>query len=434
MEFLQQDQFLDNYPIRQFRLENGLRTMLIHNPISPVAACMMMYTVGSASELDHQRGLAHFFEHMMFRETENLGDGDYDRIISEIGGVGLNAFTSFDVTAYHVSIPSASLGRVIELEADRMANLRLSEDLIERERGAVLGELKMYKDIPSEQVWDTLMASSYSEHPYQHPIIGYEEKVEGFGPEDFQKFYQAHYAPNRAWLVIVGDFQEQELLDQIEGAFGGIAPGEPLSEASPPEGPWEESKRIELEHEKITSDSLTIAFRSPGITHPDMPALLLLSAILSGGHSSPLHLAIVPTEIGTHISANFLEPDLMMVSPGLFVIEAGLQQGVPAEKAESAVNDVLKKLHQEGIPQEEIDRGKNQTRLSFYSGLRGNMSLARIIAGYNLVTGDPRFAEKVMANLAKVTQDELATVLEKYLIETKRLTLVQRPSKRQDTK
>ena len=131
MEPKQSWTLLGNYPMRHYAFENGLNAYLIHNPISPVAAFLTHYTVGSASEEDSERGLAHFFEHMMFRETDTLGDGDFDRIIAQSGGVGLNAFTSYDTTAFHVSLPTANLERVIGLESDRMANLKLSDELIE---------------------------------------------------------------------------------------------------------------------------------------------------------------------------------------------------------------------------------------------------------------------------------------------------------------
>ena len=134
LELIQEYTLLNAYPVRHYRWENGLQALLLDNPISNVAAFLTLYTVGSASEDDRQRGLAHFFEHMMFRETDKLKDGDFDRVISEIGGVGLNAYTSYDATAYHVNVPARHLSRVIDLEADRMVNLRLSGELIEKER------------------------------------------------------------------------------------------------------------------------------------------------------------------------------------------------------------------------------------------------------------------------------------------------------------
>ena len=139
MERLNTQTLMNTYPLHHYRMDNGLQVYLLHNPISPVVTYLTHFTVGSASESERERGLAHFFEHMMFRETDKLADGDFDRVIAAAGGVGLNAYTSYDTTAYYVNVPFAQVDRVIELEADRMANLRLSAELIEIERGAVLG-------------------------------------------------------------------------------------------------------------------------------------------------------------------------------------------------------------------------------------------------------------------------------------------------------
>ena len=434
MELIQEYTLLDSYPVRRYGMDNGLQALLLQNPISSVAAYLTLYTVGSASEDDRQRGLAHFFEHMMFRETEKLKDGDFDRVISEIGGVGLNAFTSYDVTAYHVNVPARQLGRVIELEADRMVNLRLSPDLIERERGAVLGEMKMYKDMPSEQLWETVMAAAFRIHPYRHPIIGYMEQVEGFRDEDFARFYKQHYAPNRAVVVIAGGFDEGETLQLLERAYGGLAPGEPLPAAEATDagteaaaGAPEASLREEIGHGKITTENLVIAARTPGLTSPDTPALLMLSALLSAGQSSPLYRRLVLDGLATHVSASLLETEMMLVSSGLFVIEAGMQHGVASESAEAAIGEVLDSLLRDGIPADELERARNQVLLSFYSGMRSNMSLARHIGAYTLVSGDPLFGQRMLEAIQNVSADEVRDVQRRYLAAAPPVTVVQRP-------
>ena len=135
-------------PFTVYRLANGMVVALLQNHISSVASYLLHYRVGSASEKDGKRGLAHFFEHMMFRETNTLADGDFDRIVSELGGVGLNAFTSYDTTAYHVSVATPQLEKILHLEAERMAHLQLSDEQIEAERGAVLGKFSCTKTCP----------------------------------------------------------------------------------------------------------------------------------------------------------------------------------------------------------------------------------------------------------------------------------------------
>lgn len=427
MEAVQSYTFMDAYPVNRYRLDNGLEAFLVHNPISPVAAYLTQYTVGSASEGDDQRGLAHFFEHMMFRETATLGDGDFDRIIAEAGGVGLNAFTSYDTTAYHVNIPSANLERVIGLEADRMANLRLSPELIEAERGAVLGEMNMYDDMPSEQFWKTAMTEAFSGHPYRHPIVGYTEQVRAFSEDDFRRFYQAHYAPNRAVVVVAGGFDEARVVEMLERAYGGLEPGEPRPNPPPPDAPWKESRRREITHDRITSEFLMLGWRTPGLTHPDLPALVMLSALLSAGQSSPLYRRIVLGGLGTQVSCYTMDAEMLLTSPALFMVDVALQHGVAAEEASQAVLELLQSLDGESVSSGERERAVNQLRLSAYSSLRTNMGLARQIGGNAVATGDPCFGESLLAAVCEVTVPEALAALERYITGAHRLTVVQRP-------
>lgn len=426
MELIQEYTLLDTYPLRHYRWENGLQALLLDNPISNVAAYLTLYTVGSASEDDRQRGLAHFFEHMMFRETDKLKDGDFDRVISEIGGVGLNAFTSYDATAYHVNVPARHLSRVIDLEADRMVNLRLSGELIEKERGAVLGEMKMYKDMPSEQLWETVMAAAYQRHAYRHPIIGYMEQVEAFQDGDFAAFYEQHYAPNRAVVVIAGGFDEQETLALLDSAYGALPPGAPSAEATSEPG-LEESVRVEIGHAKITTENLVMVARTPGLTDPDTPALLLLSALLSAGQSSPLYRELVLGGLASHVSASLLETEMMLISPGLFIIEAGAQHGVAAEKLEQAIGEVLSTLLSGGIDPVEMERARNLLLLSYYGGQRGNMSLARQVGGHTLACGDPLFGQRTVEAVQAAGVEQVQDVLERYLVSAPGVTVIQRP-------
>ncbi|MBI3994164.1 MAG: insulinase family protein [Candidatus Lambdaproteobacteria bacterium] len=429
MEFVQELSILDTYPLRHFRWPNGFQAMLVRNPVAPVLAYLTHYTVGSATETPQQRGLAHFFEHMMFRETATLRDGDFDRIVAEMGGVGLNAFTSYDTTAYHVNVPSPALEAVMRLEADRMVNLRLSPELIERERGAVLGEMHMYEDMPSEQHWNAIMAHAFPAHPYRHPIIGYSEQVAAFADADFRAFYRHHYAPNRALVVIAGDFDEAGTLALLERYYGDLPAGEGPPPPVPPDAPPQAAQRVELAHEKVSSDSLSIAARTPGLTHADMPALNLLSALLTAGQSSPLYRAIVLEGLGTAVSTTVMDSDFMLASPGLFLIDVSVQHGVRAEEAEETVHAELARLRREGIAQDDVTRAVNQLRLGLYVSVRTNMALARQVGGFALACGDPRYPERMLAQLSALTADDLQDVLQRYLLEPPMLTVIQRPAR-----
>lgn len=427
MRLIQEYTAFGAFPVRHYGWENGLRAILIHNPLAPVAAYVTHFTVGSASEGERQRGLAHFFEHMMFRETERLRDGDIDRIIGEAGGVGLNASTSYDTTNYYVNVPTEQLERLIALEADRMVNLKLSADLIEKERGAVLGEMRMYQDMPSDQFWNAFMATAFESHPYRHPIIGYLEQVEGFSTEDFARFYRHHYAPNRAVIAVAGGFDEPEVLRLLDRHYGGIPPGAPRPAPAPAEPAHAAPRRKELTHAKISTEYLLMGNSAPGMTHPDAPVLALLSAVLSAGRSSPLYRRIVLEGLGTGVSSSLMDSEWKLVSPALFLISVDLRHGVPAERGEEEINRLLADLHGNGIPGEDVERAKNQVRLGGYSALQSNMSLARQMAGFEVGCGDARHGEKLLASIAAVPSADLSRVLEQYLLAPGRVTVIQRP-------
>jgi zinc protease len=427
VQLVDQFQWYGTFPVKHYRWDNGLQVFLVHNPISSVVAYLTHYTVGSASEREDQRGLAHFFEHMMFRETELLRDGDFDRIIAECGGVGLNASTSYDTTAYYVNVPAAQLERLVRLEADRMVNLKLSPELIEKERGAVLGEINMYKDMPSDQFWNAAMAAAFREHPYRHPIIGYPEQVAAFKTEDFAAFYRDHYAPNRAVIVVAGGFEEETVLKLLDQHYGALLPGAPRPAPAPAEPPPTSERRVELTHGKISTEYLLLGTHTPGIAHPHQPAIVLLSAVLGAGRSSPLHRRIVLEGLGTGVSCSVMDAEWKLVSPGLFLITVDLRHGVAAEAAEQAVDALLRDARRDGFGAEEIARAKNQIRLNGYSALQTNMGLARQLAGYQVACGDPRFGEKLLAAVARVTPEQLQDALERYALAPGRLTVVQRP-------
>ena len=427
MERIADDAFMGHFPLRAYRMENGLEVYLIHNPVAPVAAYLTYYRVGSALEDDSQRGLAHFFEHMMFRETVTLRDGEFDRKISEMGGVGLNAYTSFDATVYHVSVPTENLPQLIALEADRMGGLRLLPDQIEAERGAVLGEMHMYQDMPSEAARDTLMAAAFARHPYRHPIIGYVPQVEGFADADFRRFYEENYAPNRACIVIAGGFEEAPLLESLRAAYGHLPPGKETPAPHPADGPWSDHRWLELRHEKISTENLSLAWQSPGASHADFPALYLLSGLLSAGQSAPIHQRLVHAGLASTAYAYVLEAEMAAVSPGLFMVEMVMQHGQQAEAGAEAVQALLEELGNGGIPQVEWTRALSQVRLGSYSAMRTNMSMGREVGDHLIAHGDPLYFQSFLRQVEAVTPEDLQRVLRRYLLETPRLAVAQRP-------
>jgi zinc protease len=204
--------------------------------------------------------------------------------------------------------------------------------------------------------------------------------------------------------------------------------GTPRPEPTPGEPLNSKAQRIDLTHDKVSSESLYIATHTPGLTHPDAPALALLSAVISDGRSSPLHRRLGVEGLATSASCGVLDVDYPLVSPGLFLVNVSLQHGVAAERAEAVWTALLKEFTAQGIPAEEFERARNQARLATYSSLQSNMGLARQLGGYQVACGNPRFGEQLLERLMAVTPADVRRVLETYVSVPGQLTVIQRPA------
>lgn len=210
---------------KRFVLDNGLELVVIEDRRRPAIAHYVYYKVGAMDETPGKTGLAHFLEHLMFKGTEKQAPGEFSRVVSRNGGRD-NAFTSRDVTAYHQTISSNRLRLVMEMEADRMTGLRLTEDLTLAERDVVLEErLSRVESRPSGILSETLGASLYLNHPYRRPIIGWKPEIERLNHEDALAFYRRWYMPNNAIVVVSGDVDASEALAMAEATYGQIPAG-----------------------------------------------------------------------------------------------------------------------------------------------------------------------------------------------------------------
>src|SRR4030043_938698 len=203
-------------------LPNGLKAILLENHKAPLVTFQVWYRVGSRNEAWGRTGLSHMLEHMMFKGTEKIGPEDFSRIIQGNGGT-LNAFTSYDYTAYFENLSADRIRVAIDLEADRMQNLVLREEDFRTERMVVMEERRMRtEDNPQAVLIEQIMATAFQIHPYRWPIIGWMEDLAGLTLDDLKEYYRTYYNPANAFLVAVGDFRKEELLPRIEMAFGLI--------------------------------------------------------------------------------------------------------------------------------------------------------------------------------------------------------------------
>lgn len=276
----------------RFRFDNGLRLLVAPDRAAPVAFVQTWLSVGSRHEPPGKTGMAHLFEHLMFGGTTTQPFGAFDRRIEEAGGE-TNGATWLDWTYFESDVPLAALPLVLELEADRLQNLVLEPEPVEREREVVLNERReTVEDDVDELASEHLYLLGLSRHGYRHPTIGFAEDVEAIAIEDCRAFYRTYYAPNNAALVVVGDVEPDAVAELVQRYYGAI----PASEVpAPPDDPEPEQDEARREHLELPTDlaRLVVGHRAPAVGAEDHAAVVVLNELLTGGRGGWLHRALV---------------------------------------------------------------------------------------------------------------------------------------------
>ena len=289
-------QALNTRAVVEKTLPNGLKVLLLENRKAPVVTIQIWYNLGARDEPLGKSGLTHLGEHLMFRGTQKVGPKMFSRIIQKNGGQE-NAFTSRDYTAYYENMAADRVAIALELELDRMTNLQVDEQKFMTELKVVQEERRLrIKDDPVASLYEEVNAVAFKSHPYQRPVIGWMEDLEGLAHRDFLDFYKTYYHPGNATLVVAGDFQSEKMLPLIQEYFGPIPSG-----PSPPrilvrEPPQEAGKRVVLHRAEARLPYVVLAFHVPVFPHPDAFALEVMSHILAGGKSSRLYQKMVYEE------------------------------------------------------------------------------------------------------------------------------------------
>lgn len=349
--------------IGRTRLANGLDVVVIPDRRAPVVTHMIWYRTGSADDPMGKSGIAHFLEHLMFKGTAAFPDGAFSKRIADAGGQE-NAFTSYDYTAYFQRVAKAQLPAMMEMEADRMTGLILTDAVVAPERDVVLEERRMrVEGDPGQQLGEALMGSLYMHHPYGRPIIGFMHEIEGLGREDALAYYRRSYAPANATLLVAGDVEPQEVFALAERSYGRIAPGEALPQRQRvKEPPPVAARRVSVADAKVEQPLLQRYYLAPSINTGapgSSEALEVLARVLGGGTTSRLYRALVMNDgpaasVGAHYSALALDDSRF----GLYAAPRG---DIPLDAVEEALDRELGRVIEEGVAPAELKRA--QTRL-----------------------------------------------------------------------
>ena len=393
---------------------NRLRVLVSPTPVAPVVSFGVVYGVGSRHEGAGHTGATHLLEHLMFKGTERFNRDrgtEIARVLQRVGAA-FNATTWLDRTNYYETVPIEHLELAVDIEADRMRGARVRPVDLDSERTVVLNELERGENEPFEVLMKASFAHAFLEHPYHHPTIGWRSDVESVSAEVLRRFYDTYYYPDNATVIVTGEVDETTVLELVEGRFGVIAPASaPVPEVRAREGVQRGERRFVV-HRAAEVGALAMTWHIPAGLHPDLPALSVLSQVLSEGVTSRLYQRLVETNrcLGVHAFPMELH------DPGALLIFATLAPGVPHAEIETVLREEIAALAQAGPREDELARAKIQVRtdLAFH-----RESPAQILSGLTeaVAMGDWRRFLGELEAVSAVSGDDVSRVAAEHLHE-----------------
>jgi zinc protease len=342
-------------------LDNGLRVIVKEDRRAPVMVSQLWYRAGAMDEFNGTTGVAHVLEHMMFKGTQNVPPGEFSRRIAAAGGRE-NAFTSRDHTAYFQQMQKDRLELSMQLEADRMANLVISDELFGKEIQVVMEERRLRTEDQSQSVvYERLMATAFQAHPYRRPVIGWMDDLKNMTAQDARDWYARWYAPNNATLLVAGDVDAGEVVAMAKRHFGPLA-ARPL----PARKPQAEPEQVGMKRITVKAPAqlpyLLMAWHAPTLQDWEKDtapyALQILAGVLSGNDSARLQKSLVKTrQIAVNASAGY---DAVSRGPGMFMIDATPAAGQSVAALEKAIREEIARIQRDGISEAELARVKAQ--------------------------------------------------------------------------
>lgn len=385
---------------------SGLNVMVVPEMKGGVVAFVTSYAVGSRNELPGRTGIAHLFEHMMFRGTPSFPN-PFKTLA--LWGDEFNAFTSSDLTQYHVVSPKEIFPKVVQFEAERMRKLAINDEVFQTERGAVVSERKMRtEDDPNGKLWWELYQLAYDRHTYKTGPIGWQKDLDATNFDDIMKFYQTHYAPNNAFVVVAGDVTLREVLREVSKNFASFQKVEQVAQEIPQEpirvGAPLRRKVIRTKAERVLMADSHLGYR---YGDNEAAAETLTCSLLASPTHGFLYFELVETGLAQSVGQSCwpsIDPDLSTV----FVVA---NPGVSVEKIENAYEQALKKFPA-WLNEDKLRRMKLYYLASKYSSMRSPHGIAGALAQDAVTARDPFFSYKFLDRVNEVT---LMEVKKQYL-------------------
>lgn len=411
-----------------FELDNGLKVVVIENHRAPIVMQMIWYRVGAADEEPGESGLAHFLEHLLFKGTKTVAPGEFSRIVARIGGRE-NAFTSHDFTAYFQQVAAHELETVMKLEADRMHNLVLTDEVVLPERDVVLEERRSRTDnSPAAQLREQANRALFLNHPYGRPVIGWMSEIKALSTEKAMAFYRKHYAPNNAMLIVAGDVTVEQVKKLAETYYGAIPRRAVPPRVRPREPPHRSPRRVTLHSDRVQLPSWSRVYLAPSYSagaSEHAYALEVLAQVLGGGSTSRLYRRlVVDLGIASNAGAWYSGEGLDYAEFGLY---ASPTAGGDIDALEKAFLEELAAAVKEGFKSEDIARAKKLIAAGAIfarDGVRaGPNAIGRAFTQGQTIADVESWPERISA----VTQEQVMAAARAVLDERRSVTSVLLP-------
>lgn len=399
----------------KYNLENGLQVILHQDHSDPIVSLAVIYHVGSNREKPGRTGFAHLFEHMLFQESEHIGQDQFFKKIQDAGGT-LNGFTFEDGTAYYEIVPKNALETIMWMESDRMGFFKntITESAFANQQDVVVNEKRQRVDNnPYGHTNYVIHKAIFPEgHPYNWQVIGEMEDLKNASVADVVEFYEKFYGPNNATLVVAGDFESVQAKELVEKYFGEIKRGENVTAMAPQNVTLNET--IKLYHEDNFANASQLNMTWPVVEqyHDDAYALDFLAQILSDGKKAPMYKVLIKDK---ELTSRTSVRNSSMELAGLFRINITANQGKSLDEIEKAVFESFEKFENDSISEIDVERVKAGLETGFYNGLQSILNKTFQLAFYNTFNGDPGYIEKDIARIKAVTVDDVWRVYNTYI-------------------
>ncbi len=406
--------------ISTFQLSNGLKVLLKEIHTTPIISQWVWYRVGSRNEKPGIQGISHWVEHLQFKGTKKYPGEELDQTISRVGGMW-NAMTHLDWTTYYETLPAGEIDLALALEADRMQNSIFDEEEINAERTVVISELEGNENEPLFHLNSAIQAEAFHVHPYDHDVIGTLKDLQTMTRDQLFAYYRNHYQPANAILSIAGDFDTTTLTRKIEQYFSTIPAQPGVLDEIPQEPAQKQEKRLEI---KGPGDALyvQVAYRAPRADSHEFFTLSVLDSLLAGpsplvmfgsgsisNRTSRLYQALVEKDIAVSVNGDVQAT----IDPFLHTFILTLNPNANPQKALHVFDEELKKIQQEEIPSQEIERAIQQAEAMFAYGSE-NITNQAFWMGYSSIFADYNWYENYIQSLRSITISDIQTLAQDH--------------------